>query len=91
MEFTVHYEDSEQHIHQRLEHEKRCGTVERIDANTSRFSAEVYDVSEMIPWIRTFICRITDIHFSNAEAEKQFKKDIEEMYQLYGLEGGEPV
>lgn len=89
VDFTVHYEDSEQHIHQRLEREKRCGTVERIDANTSRFSAEVYDVSEMIPWIRTFICRITDIHFSNAGVEKQFKKDIEEMYRLYGLEGGE--
>ena len=71
--------------------EKRCGTVEKIDNNTSLFYADVYDVSEMIPWIRTFISRITDIHFSDPVTEVQFKKDIEKMYKLYGLEGGETV
>ena len=89
VEFTVRYGDREQHIHRRLEREKRCGTVERIDGNTSRFSAEVYDASEMIPWIRTFICRITEIHFSDPGTEEQFRRDLEEMYRLYGLEGGE--
>lgn len=88
VEFTVHYEDDEQHIHRRLEREKRCGTVEKIDKNTSRFCAEVYDASEMIPWIRTFICRITDLHFSDSGLEEQFKNDIEEMYRQYGVEGG---
>lgn len=91
VKFTVHYEDDEQHIHQRLDREKRCGTVEKIDNNTSLFYADVYDVSEMIPWIRTFISRITDIHFSDPVTEVQFKKDIEKMYKLYGLEGGETV
>jgi hypothetical protein len=43
----------------------------------------------MIPWIRTFICRITDVSFSNKDVEKQFKDDISAMYQLYGLEGGD--
>lgn len=89
VDFTVTYGDSEQHIHHRLEREKRCGIVERIDNNTSRFSADVYDSTEMIPWIRTFICRITDISFSNKDVEKQFKDDISAMYRLYGLEGGE--
>ncbi|MDE6742258.1 MAG: WYL domain-containing protein [Lachnospiraceae bacterium] len=86
VEFTVHYEKDEKHIHDRLEREKRCGTVERIDGYTSRFSADVFDASELVPWIRSFICRITDIHFSNAELETRFKRDIEEMYRLYGLE-----
>lgn len=89
VEFTVRYGNDEQHIHCRLEREKRCGTVERIDGNTSRFSAEVYDASEMIPWIRTFICRITEISFSDPGTEAQFRGDLEEMYRLYGLEGGE--
>ncbi len=89
--FTVRYEEDEPYIHQRLEREKRCGTVERVDACTSRFSASVYDASELIPWIRTFLCRITEIHFSNAALEAQFKEDIREMYRLYGLEGGESV
>ena len=89
VEFTVHFGDDEQHIHRRLEREKRCGAVERIDQNTSRFTADVFDVSEMVPWIRTFICRITDIHFSDKELEAQFKQDIEDMYEMYDLKGGD--
>lgn len=85
VEFTVKVADNEGHIINRLEREKRVGYVEKIDANTYRFTADVYDVSEMIPWIRTFICRITDLHFSNYEVEKQFKQDIEEMYRMYGI------
>ena len=81
--FTVRYGYGEQHIHQRLEREKRCGHVEKIDDHTSRFYAEVYDASELIPWIRTFLCRITEIHFSNAVLEAQFQRDIENMYRLY--------
>ncbi len=84
VEFTVHYEKGEEHIHHRLEREKRCGTVEKIDEHTSRFYAEIYDAAELIPWIRTFIGRIVDIHISNPILEAQFKNDIERMYQLYG-------
>lgn len=89
VEFVVRYADDEAFIHNRLEREKRCGRVERIDNNSSRFSADVFDASELVPWIRTFICRIVDISFSNKELEKQFNDDIKEMYRLYGLEGGE--
>lgn len=91
VEFTVKYNGYESYIHSRLEREKRCGTVERLDAHTSRFSADVFDASEMVPWIRTFICRITDIRFSNKELEEQFRRDLKEMYALYGLEGGDCV
>ncbi len=91
VEFKVRYADNECHIRKRLEREKRCGTVEHLDDNTSRFSADVFDASEMIPWIRTFICRITDIHFSNVQLEEQFKNDIKEMYALYGLEGDKEI
>lgn len=89
VEFTVHYEDDEQHIRNRLEREKRCGVIEHIDKNTCRFSADVFDASEVIPWIRTFICRITEVQFSDKELEVQFKKDIEEMYSLYDIGGEE--
>lgn len=89
VEFTIKYKKHEQHIHRRLEREKRCGTVEKIDDNTSRFYAEVYDASELVPWIRTFICRITDIKFSNEDLETQFRNDLKAMYSIYGLEGGE--
>ena len=85
VEFTVKYSDEEPFIHQRLEREKRCGYVEKLDKNTSKFSADVVDIQEMI---RTFICRITDLHFSNRALEKQFWEDIDQMYEMYDLEGG---
>lgn len=50
VEFTVCYADEEKLIRNRLEREKRCGTVEHLDNNTSRFSADVFDASEVIPW-----------------------------------------
>jgi len=85
VEFTVKVEDKEDYIVRRLEREKRIGTVEKLDAHTYRFSADVYDTSEMIPWIRTFICRIVKLNFSNRTIENQFKKDLEAMYRMYGI------
>lgn len=85
VEFTIKVEDNEAYIVRRLEREKRIGTVEKLDAHTYRFSADVYDTSEMIPWIRTFICRIDKMNFSNRTIENQFKKDLEAMYRMYGI------
>lgn len=62
------------------------GTVEKIDDNHYRYSADVFDTTEMIPWIRTFICRITRLNFSDRTAENNFKADIEKMYEIYGIE-----
>ena len=85
VDFTVKVADDEAHIIRRLEREKRVGVVEMLDPHTCRFSAEVYDSSEMIPWIRTFICRIDKMNFSNRTIENQFKKDLEAMYRMYGI------
>jgi len=89
VEFTVRVAADEGHIVRRLEREKRVGKVEKIDEHTYRFSADVYDTSEMIPWIRTFICRITQLDFSNRTLENRFKSDIEKMYRMYGIEEAE--
>ena len=85
VEFTIKIGDNEEYIVRRLEREKRIGTVEKLDERTYRFSADVYDTSEMIPWIRTFICRIVKMNFSNRTIENQFKKDLEAMYRMYGI------
>ena len=86
VEFTVKFSDSEEYIYRRLLRERRCGTVTLINKNTARFSAQVFDSRELVPWIRTFICRITHISFSDKQLEKSFKQDIADMYALYGLE-----
>ena len=85
VEFTVRCDKSEAFIYNRLVREKRCGTVERLDDGSCRFSADVYDSNEMLPWIRTFIGRITAINFSNKELENRFKNDIKEMWEIYCL------
>ncbi|MCD8286284.1 MAG: WYL domain-containing protein [Clostridia bacterium] len=86
--FTVQVGPGEEYIVRRLEREKRCGTVSWLDDTHYEFSADVYDSTELIPWIRTFICRITRLDFSNRTVENVFKKDLKEMYRLYGLEEG---
>ena len=87
VDFTIRYDDEERFIPERLEREKRCGLVEYLDENTCRFSADVFDSAELIPWIRTFICRIVEVHFSNKELDARFRKDLQEMYSLYGIGG----
>ena len=91
IEFTVRWEPWEYYIPQRLEREKRRGTVEQIGEGLSRFSADVYDSSELIPWIRTFIGRLTEVRFSNELLQKQFEDDLSALYSYYGVaprEGG---
>lgn len=86
VDFTVKVNEKEDYIVRRLEREKRVGRIEKIDDSTYRFTADIYDTNEIIPWIRTFICRITELNFSNKTLEKQFKKDLRVMYQMYDIE-----
>lgn len=88
VEFTIRVEEGEGHIVRRLQREKRIGKVEKIDDFTYRFTADVYETSELVPWIRTFICRITKMNFSNRTIENKFKQDIKQMYATYGIENG---
>jgi len=89
VEFDVTVAEGESFIVKRLEREKRCGKVEQVDENTWRYTAEVFDTKEMLPWIRTFISRITRMNFSNRTVENQFKNDLQAMYRMYGVDGGE--
>lgn len=89
VEFEIRIAQEERFVLRRLEREKRCGRVEQIDAYHYRYTAEVFDTMEMIPWIRTFISRITRLHFSNRTAENQLKADLAEMYRMYGIGGEE--
>ncbi|MBP3361316.1 MAG: WYL domain-containing protein [Clostridia bacterium] len=91
VEFEIKIADNEEYIIRRLEREKRCGRIEKIDEHRYLFIADVYDTAEMTPWIRTFISRITKLNFSNRTIENRFKEDILEMYRIYGLDGGDTL
>jgi hypothetical protein len=85
IEFTVVVHRNEDYIIQRLEREKRCGTILKISETEYRFMADVYSTVELFPWMRTFICRMKDLQFSNQEAKRLFLDDLQKMYDLYGI------
>ena len=87
IEMQVHAGLDEWFIADRLKREKRHGVVEQIDDETWKFTADVYDASEMMPWLRTFIGRIVKLECSNENVTRLFREDLEKMRCLYG---GEP-
>ena len=89
VEFLIHIGENEEHIYRRLLREKRCGTVERLDRNTARFSAEVVDSGEIRSWIRTFTGRIIQLDFGDRTSENLLRDDMRKMYEIYGIGGDE--
>lgn len=69
---------------QRLEREKRCGTIVKLADGNWRFEADVWDAMEMLPWIRTFIGRIVSLRCTNPEVQRRFYEDLEAMKNMYG-------
>lgn len=89
--FTLTLGRGEEYMLTKLEREKRCGSVEIISKTESetvvRFSACVYDSCEMVPWIRSFTGYISELKLSNKAVERTLRKDLEEMYRMYGVNG----
>ena len=89
IEMTVLVGPDEGHIIDRLEREKRCGTVEQMDDTHWQFSADVYEAFEMLPWLRTFTGRITELQCTDQRVTSRFWKDFDELTKMYG--GGSNV
>ena len=87
IEMTIHIKEGEEYILQRLDRERRCGRIEREDEHTYRFIADVYDATEMLPWLRTFIGRIVKLECSNQYVTDTFYNDCDTMRQMYGGDG----
>ena len=83
IEMTVFVGPEEGHIVERLEREKRCGRVEKLDDSHWKFTADVYDAFEMLPWLRTFTGRVTDLQCTDKRVINRFWKDFHEMMQMY--------
>jgi hypothetical protein len=84
VEMKIHIAPDESYLIERLEREKRCGTICQINETTWQFTADVYNAREMLPWLRTFIGRIVSLKCSNQIVEQQFWADINALYELYG-------
>jgi len=84
LEMTVFVGDGEGHIPRRLEREKRCGRVEQLDDHHWRFTANVYDALEMLPWLRTFIGRIVELKCDDPRVTERFYGDLAAVAAMYG-------
>ncbi len=82
--FTVEYSEKEKYIPNRLKNEANTGTIKIMDEHHARFEAELIDSQEIVPWIRSFIERITELDFPYAKKiwndvvllkKEEFKKD----------------
>ena len=84
LEMTVVAGPDEKHIVSRLEREKRCGTVTQLDETHWKFTADVYNALEMMPWLRTFTGRISDLQCTDDLVINRFRNDLDKMMQMYG-------
>ena len=84
VEMTVHVGRDESFILDRLQREKRHGRIEKLDEETYRFTADVYDAGELLPWVRSFIGRVIRFDSSSRSAVERFYRDLRRMEELYG-------
>lgn len=84
VDFTIQYTDSEIYILKRLQREAFSGNIENYSTdNKAKFSFELYDSKELIPWIRSYYGRITSFNFENKNLQEQLTDEIKKMYAIY--------
>lgn len=84
VEFVLYVEDNEPFILTRLQREGHEGEISSLGNNLYRYQNEVYDPSEMIPWIKSFIGRLVSVSIEDEELNERLHKDILSLF-----EGGE--
>ncbi len=84
IEMTIHIEENEGYIVNRLYREKRCGKVTQLDKVTYLFTADVFDATELLPWIRSFMGRVQSLSCTDESVANTFYSDLSEMNRLYG-------
>lgn len=84
IEMTIHIEENEGYIINRLYREKRCGKVIQLDKFTYLFTADVFDATELLPWIRSFMGRVQSLSCTDESVVNTFYSDLAEMNMLYG-------
>jgi len=86
IEIDIRIENYEEYILSRLEREKRNGVIAHLGGELYRFTADICDAVEMIPWIRTFIGRIVTLRCNNKNVEEIFYEDLKTLFHMYGVD-----
>ena len=75
---------NEEYILQRIRREGRNGVLSSVGKNTYQYEIFVYDATELLPWLRTFIGRIISLECDNKAVVRTFYKDLDALYSMYG-------
>ena len=83
LEMTIRVSSPDDYAIKRIDIEKRHGTVEYLDNSTARFSIDVWEDREMLPWVRTFIGNIISLKCSNQKFIDRFNHDLRKSLKQY--------
>jgi hypothetical protein len=81
-------EKREQYIIHRILREGQGGELTCLGTNTFLYTKEMFDSSDMSPWIKTFTGRILALEGTNELVIKRFYNDMNQMAEMYSI-GGE--
>ncbi len=89
LEITIRIDKDGEHILNRIEREKRSGTLEKLSDGLYKLTIDAFDPVEPMHWIKSFIGRIVKIEGGNEAARQLFNSDIKRMNEMYNGKGGE--
>lgn len=79
-------EGQEDFILDRIHREGKGGELLRLEPNIYLYTKEVYDSSDISPWIKTFTGRIIQLEGTNDAVINRFYSDINRLKAIYGIE-----
>lgn len=83
LRLTIKIEENERYILDRLNREKRGGVVKQLSDTLWELELDVFDPTEPLPWIKTFIGRIASIEGGNESVRQTLLSDITRMNEMY--------
>lgn len=78
-------EKTEGYVIERIAREGHGGVLVRVDPNVFIYTKEVFDSSDMSPWIKTFMGRIIQLEGTNRLVIDRFYADIKKMKKMYAV------
>lgn len=83
VEMLVYVGNDEEFIIKRLEREGHGGHVIKVDDNRILYTTSLYDPTEIIPWVKSFIGRIIEFRCEDNTVEEKFYSDLHQLCGEY--------
>jgi len=78
-------EETEQYIIERVNREGQGGELTRLEDNTFLYTKEMFDSTDISPWLKTFTGRILALEGTSELVINRFYSDMERMATMYGI------